>query len=126
MNALTYKSNPTAGWARDRLEALFARVAALVDRQRDRKLALRETHAHAWAIPKAQFSDFDPPGLQELPEGVTDVVEPSMTELQERLAALRENIRRARERHANGVRDLPESSAAELPDDAAARRVQTW
>jgi hypothetical protein len=48
-----------------------------------------------------------------------------MTELQERLAALRENIRRTRERHANGVCDLPGSSAAELPDDAAARHVQT-
>ena len=125
MNALKYKSNSTAAWVRDCLGALFARVAALMDGLRDRELALRETLAHARAIRKTQFSDFGPPAFQESPEGVTDVVEPSMTELQERLAALRENIRRARERHANGVRDLFESSAAELPDDAEARHVQT-
>ena len=52
MNALTYNSNSTAGWARDCSGALFARVAALMDRLRDRELALRETRAHARAIRK--------------------------------------------------------------------------
>ena len=122
MNALTYTSNPQAAAppaVRDPFAAPFALVARLADRLR--RLASRRTFAYARATQEARRPGFSLLVLQASPEGATEVVEPSRAELLERLAALRENIRRARERCLNGAADLDKGGAGEFPSDAGGR-----
>jgi hypothetical protein len=55
---------------------------------------------------------------QTTPDGVANSAEPTMEELLERLAALRVNIRRARERYLeNGARNPADSAAGGFPTE---------
>jgi len=52
------------------------------------------------------------------PQGAADVAEPSMAELVARLAALRENLRRARQHYGIDERDPSDRDGREFPGDA--------
>ena len=104
----------------DRLAAPLAWLAA---RLPSRGPVARESLAEATATRKAHLVRSDLVVLQESAEGAADVVEPSMDELLERLAALRENIRRARQRYVNDAAGLDQSAAEESPRDGERGRA---
>jgi hypothetical protein len=120
MNALTYASNlqVAAPPARDPLAALFARVAGLAVKLGARGLAPRTTFALATAGQAAYRADFGFVVTQDDAEGATDVEEPSTAELLARLAALRENIRRARQHYGIDERDPSDRDGGESHGDA--------
>lgn len=59
--------------------------------------------------------------LDESSEALSDVVEPSMAELLDRLAALRDHIRRARQHYIDGGRDSDGRGASHSPNDGDER-----
>ncbi len=120
MNALTYASNPqvAAPPARDPFAALFARVVGLAAKLGGRGLAPRGALALAQAGAAAYGADFSFVVTQDAAEGATDVAEPSTAELLARLAALRENIRRARQHYGIDERDPSNRDGREPPGDA--------
>ncbi len=105
MNAFAYTSNlhPAAAPVRNRLAALFALVARLAAALRSHGPASPETFVHARANREAHRAGFGLLASRDSLERATDLVEPSTAELLQRLAALSENIRRARERCGDGA-----------------------
>jgi hypothetical protein len=119
MNALTYASNPqAAALLRDSFAALLARVARLAIKLSGRGLASPGAFALAQASTAAYRPDFSFVVMQDAEEGATDVAEPSTAELLARLAALGENIRRARQRYGMDGRDPANRDGRESPGDA--------
>ncbi|MGA2495053.1 MAG: hypothetical protein ABSF67_19285 [Roseiarcus sp.] len=120
MNALTYATNPqvAAPWARDPFAALFARVVRLAAKLGGAGLAPRGALALAQASRAAYRADFGFVVTQDAAEGATDVSEPSTAELLARLAALRENIRRARQHYGIDERDPANRDGRESRGDA--------
>ena len=120
MNALTYASNPqvAAPPARDVFAALFARVAGLAAKLGGCGPAPRVAFAHAQTTRAAYRPAFGFVVTQDAAEAATDVAEPSTAELLERLAALRENIRRARQHYGIDERDPANRNGRESPGDA--------
>ena len=120
MNALPYALNPqvAAPPAHDPFAALFARVAGLAVKLGARGLAPRGAFAYAQATRAAYRPDFSFVVTQDAAEGATDVVEPSTAELLARLAALHENIRRARQHYGLDERDPSNRDGRESPGDA--------
>lgn len=120
MNALTYASNPQAAAAplRDPIAALLARVARLAIKLSGRGPAPPGAFAYAQASAAAYGADFGLVVTQDAAEGATDVAEPSTAELLARLAALRENIRRARQHYGIDERDPSNRDGRESPGDA--------
>ncbi len=105
MNAFAYTSNlhPAAAPVRNRLATLFALAARLADGLRSHGPASPETFVHARVNREAHRAGFGALASTDSREGATDLVEPSTAELLQRLAALSENIRRARERYGKGA-----------------------
>jgi hypothetical protein len=120
MNALTYASNPQAAAAplRDPFAALLARVARLAIKLSGRGLASPGAFALAQASTAAYRADFGFVVTQDAAESATDVAEPSTAELLARLAALRENIRRARQHYGIDDRDPSNRDGRESPGDS--------
>jgi hypothetical protein len=120
MNALPYALNPqvAAPLARDPFAALYARVAALAVKLGARGPAPRGAFAYAQATRAAYRLDFGFVVTQDAAEGATDVAEPSTAELLARLAALHENIRRARQHYGLDERDPSNRDGRESPGDA--------
>jgi hypothetical protein len=120
MNALTYATNPQAAAAplRDPFAALLARVARLAIKLSGRGQASPGAFALAQASAAAYRATLDFIVTQDAAEGATDVAEPSTAELLARLAALRENIRRARQRYGIDERDPSNRDGRESPGDA--------
>ena len=118
MNALTYAMNPqvAAPWARDPFAALFARVVRLAAKLGGAGLAPRG--ALALASRATYRADFGFVVTQDAAEGETDVSEPSTAELLARLAALRENLRRARQHYGIDERDPANRDGRETRGDA--------
>ena len=110
MNALVDASNLhlAAAPIGDRFAARLAWLAA---RLPSRGPVARKSLAEAAAMRDVHLVRSDLVVLQESAEAAADVVEPSTDELLERLAALRENIRRARQRYLDGARGLDQSAA---------------
>jgi len=104
----------------DRFAAPLARIAAKL---RSHELGDRKSPAAARATQEPYLVRADLLVAQESAEGAADVVEPSMDELLERLAALRENIRRARQRYVNDAPGLDQSAAEESPRDGERGRA---
>ena len=98
----------------DRFAAPLARLAT---RLHGRGLIARRSVVNAPATQEAYLVRADLLVAQESPEGAVDIVEPSMDELMERLTALRENIRRARQRYVDGAPDLGRDSARDSVGD---------
>jgi hypothetical protein len=92
----------------DRFAAPLARIAAKL---RSHGLGDRKSPAATRATQEAYLVRADLVVARDSTEGAADVVEPSMEELLERLAALREDIRRARQRYFNDVPGLGQSAA---------------
>ncbi len=105
MNTFTYTSNlhPAAAPVRNRLAALFALVARLAAALRSHGPTSPETFAQAPVNREASRAGFSLLASTNSPEGATGRAEASTAELLERLAALSENIRRARERYGKGA-----------------------
>ncbi len=115
MNALTYALNPqiAAPPARDPFATLFARVIELAVKLGGRGLAPRGAFAYAQATRAAYRADFGFVVMQDDAESATDAPEPSTAELLARLAALRENIRRARQHYGIDERDPSDRDGGE-------------
>jgi hypothetical protein len=120
MNAMTYATNPqvAAPWTRDPFAALFARVVGLAIKLGGGGLAPRGAFALAQASQAAYRADFGFVVTQDAAEGATDVAEPSTAELLARLAALRENIRRARQHYGIDERNPSNRDGRESSGDA--------
>ncbi len=122
MNALissAMNAHTAAAPVRDPVAALFARVAGFAAELSGRTLA--RPSAFGQSSQEAYSPGFSLLASQESAEDAADVAEPSMAELLARLAALRENIRRARQRYGYDERDLSQSGEAEFPAAAAGR-----
>ncbi len=106
MSALTYATNPQAAAPlRDPFAALLARLARLAIKLSGRGQASPGAFALAQASAAAYSATLNFIVTQDAAEGAADVAEPSTAELLARLAALRENIRRARQRYGMDGRD---------------------
>ena len=111
MNALTYALNPQVATpsARDPIAGLLARAVGLAVKLGGRRLATRAAYR----------ADFGFVVTQDDAESATDVAEPSTAELLARLAALRENIRRARQHYGIDDRNSPDGDAGASSGEAA-------
>ena len=107
MNALSYASISPAAAAplRDPFAALLARLARLAIKLSGRGQASPGALALAQAGAAAYGAALGFVVTQDAEEGATDAAEPSTAELLARLAALRENLRRARQHYGIDERD---------------------
>jgi hypothetical protein len=119
MYALTYASNSPTAAPRigDQIAELLARVVGLALALGGRGLA----RLGAFAYAPAGFAPFSPAFgflvTQDVSQGASDVAEPSTAELLARLAALRDNIRRARQHY--GLDDrVPQNGGRDSSNDA--------
>jgi hypothetical protein len=116
MNASAYASNPSAAAAlRDPFATLMARLARLAIKLGGPWLASPEAFAQASAAAYDAAMKFVV--TQDAQESGADVDEPSMAELLARLAALGENIRRARQRYGMDGRKSASSGDGKSRDD---------
>ncbi len=120
MDALTYATNPQAAAAplRDPFAALLARLARFAIKLSARGQASPGALALAQASAAAYGAALGFVVTQDAEEGATDAAEPSTAELLARLAALRENIRRARQHYGMHERDPSNRDGREPPGDA--------
>jgi hypothetical protein len=107
MNALSYASISPAAAAplRDPFAALLARLARFAIKLSGRGQASPGALALAQAGAAAYGATLGFVVTQDAEEGATDAAEPSTAELLARLAALRENLRRARQHYGIDERD---------------------